>query len=194
MGCQLLFHGLPPDDILEDSMLLLFDAKHRYLGEVTLSDNGALLSIFLTVKGDEEIGPTVAMWQTKGIPVRQNVNGTAQLNETFFVERIQPRAPGFKHAVLAWARESKIAVIDLEDKLMQYWETLLRLPLTESERFAYLIGVCRTSEQKLQEWETLFEKLRNHDGAEGRRALSKLKVKLAKEMTNSFCDVSGVSH
>lgn len=174
-------------------MLLLFDAKHQYLGEVSLSDDGALQSIFLTAKGDEEMGPTVAMWQTKGIPVKQHVGGASAQDETYFVERIQPRVPGFKQAFLAWTRDSKIAVIEMEDALMRYWEALLRLPLTASERFTYLLGLCRTSERKLHEWGDLFEKLHNQDGAESKRALNKLKIKLAKEMTSSFCDVSSAS-
>jgi len=171
-------------------MLLLFDAKHQYLGEVALTEQGALKSIFLTSKGDEEIGATVALWQTKGVSVKQQLRPDPMQNdEAFFIERIQPRMPGFKQACLSWAQEMKIAVIDLEDHLMSFWETLLRLPLTASERFTYLLGICRTSEKKREAWRVLFADLRYDDSAASKRTLNKLKVRLAKEMTSSFCDV-----
>lgn len=173
-------------------MLLLFDAKHQYLGEVTLSEEGALKSIILTKRGDDELGPMAALWQTKGIPVKQKLGGLKSVSddETFYVERVQPRQNGFKQAFLSWADEAKIAVIELPDKVMGFWEALLRLPLTASERFTYLLGICRTPEDKLKEWEKLFNKFRyDESSAQSKRALNQLKVKLAKEMTSSFCDV-----
>lgn len=171
-------------------MLLLFDAKHQFLGEVALTDQGALKSIFLTSKGEEEIGATVARWQTQGVSVKQSLSPDAtQEDEAFFIVRIQPRMPGFKQAFLSWARGMKIAVIDLKDHLMHFWETLLRLPLTASERFTYLLGICRTSEKKLEAWGSLFADLRYDDTVASKRTFNKLKVRLAKEMTDSFCDV-----
>lgn len=173
-------------------MLLLFDAKHQYLGEMSLSDEGSLKSIFLTTKGEEEIGATVALWQTKGISVKQVVGEATGDDAPFFVERVQPRHAGFKQAFLAWADGANVAVIEVPERLMGFWESLLRLPLSASERFTYLLGICRTSEAKIKEWEELFRKLRYDDaGAESKRALNSLKVKLGKEMKNSLCEISG---
>jgi len=177
-------------------MLLLFDTRHQYLGEVSLSEDGSLKSLILTSKGEEEIGPNAVGWQTKGVPVKQRIRSSESESdqEPFFIERVQPRSPGFKQAFLTWTDEAKVAVIDIEDSLIGFWEALLRLPLSASERFTYLLAVCRTPKEKIKEWEKLFNQLTyDESSTESKRALNKLKVKLAKEMTNSFCEISDVS-
>ena len=169
-------------------MLLLFDKKHQYLGETSLKENGSLKTIFLTVKGEQEIGATVSMWQTSGISLKQDVLANSETEtEAFFVQRVQPRSGHFKEAFLSWAKKRKIAVVDLDAKLLPFWETLLRLPLTSSERFTYLVGISCMTEKKKEEWNSAFQTLHCDDSTEGKRALNKIKVKLAKEMTRSFC-------
>ena len=174
-------------------MLLLFDAKHNYLGEVSLTPEGSLQSIILSSRGDAEIGATVALWQTKGIAVEQYIGHKDSETGSFYVERIQPRQPGFKQAFRSWAEKTKIALVEVESQLVGFWEMLLRLSLTPSERFTYLLGVCRTPKNKLKEWEALLNQVQ-YDGVstQSKRALNKLKVKLAKEMTNSLCDVGSL--
>ena len=140
-------------------LVLLFNRDRNFLGEVFTAE-GALRRLVLNDRGEQELGPSVKVWQTRGVPVRREIashdpDGTRHL--VFYMEYIAMRLPKFREALGMWATDHAVTSIDLPDDHVSYWETLLRLPLEPAEQFAFLLALRQTPTDLLFEWKTPLE-------------------------------------
>ncbi len=170
-------------------MWLIFDRTHDYLGELICQD-GALRSVVLSAKGESEIGPAVAVWQTQGLPVKHPVlvrHAHGPDDPAFYVERVQPREPGFCDAFRHWAEEQGVLLVEYPEERLWYWESLLRAPLSPAERFVYALGISKSDGGTLISLKQLFQDAQADpnlkQSARRQRALNQLKVKLARQVT-----------
>ena len=152
------------------------------------------MQLTLTREGENEIGALVQIWQTRGVPIRKEIQsatpeGTRTL--VFYKEYIQPRSAKFLVALNMWGSDYRVTVIPFDEALMPLWESLVRLPLEPQERFAFLIALQHTSEHLLPEWTKSLaeaELLVQHDRDAARRSIALLQKRLSSHLISPFRD------
>lgn len=140
-------------------MIFVFDTERTLLAEVDLHD-GALRQIVLTAAGEKAFGAHVAHWQTRGIPVAHSIATAApdgaQDIATYF-QYVQPRDRAFRAAFETWMMERGYCPMEVPDRLLSLWESLARMPLSRSERFAILLAIRLSAPETLAEWKSCLD-------------------------------------
>lgn len=131
-------------------MMFLFDDHRALLAEINL-ERGAMRHIVLTSTGERALGPFVTLWQTRGLPNPQSIG------DATYREYVQPREPRFRDALVSWTGTHHICAIEVPDKAVHLWESLARLPLDPSERFAFLLAIRLTPAEALGEWKSTLD-------------------------------------
>lgn len=142
-----------------EELSLLFDHASQFLGELT-TQHGAGRHFLLTAEGERALGAHMTDWQTRGIPVSHHIGApddATQANgrgggEAFYVQRVPMRDAGFLSALRAWFESRGMGVVTICRECVECWETLVRLPLEPSERFAMILAMKDASPEELIEW------------------------------------------
>ena len=134
---------------------LLFTNLGEFLGEVGLRD-GAFASVVLTRQGEELMGDAVASWQTMGVPFK-HVDSSPS-----FEENVSLRHKDFFLAMLQWAKDRSIDVIEVTQEVLECWQLMARLPLDAMQRYAMLRALRGLETAERNEWRSA---LRDADAA-----------------------------
>ena len=109
--------------------LLLFATPEILLGELALN-NGAYGHLTLTEAGEKRLETFVADWQT------------------------QEKNPEFQTQFQNWCATQHIAVVLLKSPVqVDYWHTLLRLPLAPGHRFTMVSDIAQANADGLVAWQ-----------------------------------------
>lgn len=139
-------------------VVLLFGDGQKWYGEAHLF-HGSLRQMTLTPEGERSIGPSVGLWQTKGIPCRHEMqtvdDGSSQ--HAFFIEHVPMRDAESGKAIERWASDRGISLVMFADDRLRVWESLLQLPLHPAERFAFAVALRETPTDLLPEWSAALE-------------------------------------
>lgn len=132
---------------------LLFDEKHQYLGELATKE-GVLQSFILTQIGEAAIGEHVKEWQTQGVPMFRETVEKVQDKISFimFQDRVQVRNQMFLDALRIWFGSRNHHVITVHQPVLDCWQIMLALPLSDHERFAMVYALCRVPENEIDSW------------------------------------------
>ncbi|MEK7473866.1 MAG: hypothetical protein AAB668_04055 [Patescibacteria group bacterium] len=140
-------------------MMFVFDTERTLLAEVDLQD-GALRQVVLTAAGEKALGAHVSFWQTRGIPVAHSIETTSSEGAhdiaTYF-QYVQPRDRAFRSALEKWSMERGYCPVEVPDRLLSLWESLARMPLSRSERFAILLAIRLSPPETLVEWKSCLD-------------------------------------
>lgn len=172
-------------------MMFLFDPERTLLAEVDTRD-GALRHVMLTNAGEARLGAHVSRWQTRGIPVTRAIetsrpDGSREL-ATYF-QYVQPRDGAFRSAFETWAMERGLCPVDVPDRLLMLWESLARLPLSRSERFAILLAIRLSPPETLAEWKSCLDEAEqawHREREKTRIALERIKSRMGKHLAQPF--------
>ncbi|MEO5927953.1 MAG: hypothetical protein ABIO72_04495 [Patescibacteria group bacterium] len=131
---------------------LLFDRHHVFLGEI-MSRDGGLERVLLNAEGERQVGPYMSDWQTRGVPIVREVIQATQGDtlEVFFQERVPVRSHEFWTALDRWSERHGMVLLRIPAECMRAWEGLLRLPLTDVERFSMTVAL-RASDNDHAAW------------------------------------------
>jgi hypothetical protein len=133
-------------------VLLLFDRSYMFLGEI-VTRNGALERVLLNADGEQHLGPYLAEWHVRGIPIVRRVMQPAQgIEEAFYQERVPNRSHEFHAAFEAWAARSGVVPLDISSECVNTWEGMLRLPLENVERFSMLVTLRALPDHEHAAW------------------------------------------
>ena len=128
-----------------DTTSILFSGETHVLGEV-LTRGGKLFRVMLTEEGEKEIGDTVALWQTQGVPFRR-------AHETMaYQEHISVRDELFLEAIRQWASIMRLHLLTLEPDIFVCWQQMTSLPLEPVQRYSLLLALKSLGVEKLAEW------------------------------------------
>ncbi len=172
-------------------MIFLFDTERTLLAEIGLRD-GALRQVVLTGAGERLLGPHVSHWQTRGIPVTHSIETVqpdgAREVATYF-QYVQPRDVAFQKALEAWAMQRGYCPVEVPDRLLSLWESLARLPLSRSERFAILLAIRLSPPETLAEWKSCLDEAEqawHREREKTRIAIEKIKSRMGKHLAQPF--------
>lgn len=172
-------------------MIFVFDTERTLLAEADVRD-GALRQLVLTAAGERAIGAHVAHWQTRGVPVMQSIETTAADGAreiaTYF-QYVQPRDRAFRTAFEKWAMERGFCPIEIPDRLLSLWESLARMPLSRSERFAILLAIRLSAPETLAEWKSCLDEAEqawHREREKTRIALERIKSRMGKHLAQPF--------
>jgi hypothetical protein len=172
-------------------MIFLFDMERTLLAEIGLHD-GAMSQIVLTSAGEKAFGAYVSQWQVRGVPVMHSIktvrsDGAREI-ATYF-QYVQPRDKAFRKSLEAWAMERGYCPVEVSDQLLSLWESLSRMPLSQSERFAILLAIRLSPPETLIEWKSCLDEAEQswlHEREKSRIALEKIKARMGKQLVKPF--------
>ena len=170
---------------------LLFSDLRIPLGEVETTQ-GSFARVMLTDMGETSIGLQVNLWQTRGIPTRQDMERPLEdggMERVFFTDYVQMHDTRFRQALEKWCHERQMAVLTLSPEAVPCWEMLVHLPFEPEERFAFLIAILQSSPAGLEEWRRCLKEVQVlilHHREETRRAIDQLKERMSKQIQHPF--------
>lgn len=179
-------------------LFLLFSDTRELLGEVHIQQ-GALARITLTSSGEQLIGPQVLLWQTRGVPMRNEmdrVTSDGGSERIFFTDYIHTNDARFATALERWGHQYQMAMLVLSNEMIPCWEMLVHLPFEPEERFAFLIAIQHTPIAQLDEWRRSLQEaqvLIAHHQAETRRTINHLKTRVSHLLLHPFTHAHGSS-
>jgi hypothetical protein len=136
-----------------EQISLFFTSTFGHLGELVTRD-GAFVQIRLSQEGESRLGKTFAAWQTNGVSKRKDVIKIGKDGFTQIVaeEQILPKSAGFFSAVWEWARREKILMVTCNTQPLECWERILKLPLSNQERYAMVSAASRLPATDIAQW------------------------------------------
>ncbi len=170
---------------------LLFSATRELLGEVHIQQ-GALSRVTLTERGESFIGPQVLLWQTRGVPMRKEMDRVLEDGSSeriVFTDYIHTNDARFSAALERWCHQYQMAVLTLSNEMIPCWEMLAQLPFEQEERFAFLIAIQHTPTAHLDEWRHSLQEaqvLISHHRDETRRAIDHVKARMSRSLLHPF--------
>lgn len=172
-------------------MIFVFDSERTLLAEADVRD-GALRQLVLTAAGEQALGAHVAHWQTRGIPVTQSIetttaDGTREV-ATYF-QYVQPRDKAFRAAFETWIMERGYCPMEVPDRLLSLWESLARMPLSRSERFAILLAIRLSAPETLVEWKSCLDEAEqawHREREKTRIAIERIKKGMGEHLAKPF--------
>ena len=121
---------------------LLFDRHQTFLGEI-MSRDGGLERVLLNAEGERQVGPYLVDWQHRGVPVVREIVQVTQGDHTdvFYQERVPVRSHEFWTALDRWSARHGMVLLRIPAECMTTWEGMLRLPLSDAERFSMIVAL-----------------------------------------------------
>jgi hypothetical protein len=172
-------------------MIFVFDTERTLLAEVDLQD-GALRQLVLTAAGEKTLGAHVSLWQTRGIPVAHTIETTTQdgaAETATYFQYVQPRDRAFRSALEKWSMERGYCPVEVPDRLLSLWESLARMPLSRSERFAILLAIRLSAPETLAEWKSCLDEAEHawhREREKTRIAIERIKKGMGKHLAQPF--------
>lgn len=172
-------------------MIFVFNTERTLLAEIGLKD-GAMRHIVLTTAGERLFGAHISHWQTRGVPVLHSIetirpDGSREV-ATYF-EYIQPRDHAFRNALESWAMERGYCPLEFPDQLLSLWESLARMPLSESERFSVLLAIRLSPPETTVEWKSCLDEAEyawHREREKTRIALDRIKSRMGQHLVRPF--------
>lgn len=132
---------------------LLFTSTAGHLGELVTRD-GSFVQMRLSQEGESRLGKTLAEWQTHGAPKRKDLLKveTDGVTQILAEEKILPRSPQFLSAVQDWARREDVLIVACDKNVLECWERMLKLPLSDHERYAMVYAASRLPAADIAQW------------------------------------------
>ncbi len=155
--------------------------------------------MLLTHIGERQFGAQMQMWQTRGVPIRQQIEKTEENGDResiFYTDYIQTHDPRFVTALERWGHQYQMAILELSPEMIPCWEILTHLPLEPEERFAFLIAIQHTPAADLDEWRRYLQETRlfiEHHHEQTRRSIEHLKIRAERFLLHPFTKTHGVT-
>lgn len=136
-----------------EQVSLLFTSAAVYLGELVTRD-GSFMQMQLSQEGESRLGSMLAEWQTHGVPKRKDVIkiGKDGFTQILAEERVLPRSERFLSAVWEWARREDILMVTCDERILECWERILKMPLSDQERYAMVYAASRLPAADIAQW------------------------------------------
>jgi hypothetical protein len=129
--------------------IIMLESNNVFLGEIELED-GAFRGARLNDRGEAVLGHVLHRWQIYGLPKRpEDVRTDEGAEPSLDAYRISRQDARFGSACLEWALRHGFHAFLLGPSERSCWDKLLRLPLTDDERFAILSCIVKGNAEEL---------------------------------------------